>query len=495
MVYVYTFIGGKWHVRGQLPDKVAVETPLYLSGFFVDEKREVCETMTQKNSFTQGPILGPMLRFTLPVLGAILLQTMYGAVDMLVVGRFAEAADVSAVSTGSWLMQLVTSLITGVSMGTTVLLGRRIGEERPEEAGRLIGASIVLFALITAVITVLMECFANPIARIMQVPKEAFSATLQYVRICAGGAVFIVAYNVLGSIFRGLGNSRIPLMTVAIACVVNIAGDLLLVGALRMAAAGAAIATVAAQGISVALSLLIIRKQKMPFAFRLRDIRWDAPRMGEVLRMGLPIALQDVLVSVSFLAITAIVNSLGVIVSAGVGVAEKLCGFVMLVPSAFGQSMAAIVAQNIGAKQYARAKKCMLYGIGASLAAGAVMAYFAFFHGEPLSMIFARDAQVVAASAEYLKATAIDTLLVSIMFVMVGYFNGCGKTFFVMLQGILGAFGVRIPVSLAMSRLTPVSVFAVGLATPASTVLQIVLCVGYYVMLRRRERKTQLIKE
>ncbi|MGN1248451.1 MAG: MATE family efflux transporter, partial [Candidatus Spyradocola sp.] len=211
--------------------------------------------MEQKNSFTQGPILRPMLRFALPVLGTLLLQTMYGAVDMLVVGQFAEAADVSAVSTGSWLMQLVTSLVTGVSMGTTVLLGRRIGEERPEEAGRLIGASIVLFALMTAVITVLVECFATPIARIMQVPKEAFTATEQYVRICAGGAVFIVAYNVLGSIFRGLGNSRIPLMTVAIACVVNIVGDLLLVGVLRMAAAGAAIATVAAQGISVALSM------------------------------------------------------------------------------------------------------------------------------------------------------------------------------------------------------------------------------------------------
>lgn len=451
--------------------------------------------MEKKNSFTQGPILRPMLRFALPVLGALLLQTMYGAVDMLVVGQFAEAADVSAVSTGSWLMQLVTALVTGVSMGTTVLLGRRIGEERPEEAGRLIGASIVLFALMTAVITVLMECFAAPIARIMQVPQEAFAATLQYVRICAGGAVFIVAYNVMGSVFRGLGNSRIPLMTVAIACVVNIASDLLLVGVLRMAAAGAAIATVAAQGISVALSLLIIRKQKLPFAFRLRDIRWDAPRMGEVLRMGLPIALQDVLVSISFLAITAIVNSLGVIVSAGVGVAEKLCGFVMLVPSAFGQSMASIVSQNIGAKQHARARKCMLYGIGASLTAGAVMAYLAFFHGDLLSALFARDAQVVAVSADYLKAYAIDTLLTSVMFVMVGYFSGCGKTFFVMLQGILGAFGVRIPVSFAMSRLTPVSVFAVGLATPASTALQIVLCVTYYLLMRRRERSLELIRE
>ena len=440
-------------------------------------------------SFTQGRILGPLVRFTMPVLGAMFLQTMYGAVDMLVVGQFASAADVSAVSTGSWLMHLITAFVVGITMGLTVILGRRIGEGRPEEAGRTIGASIVLFGIITAIVTLLMEVFAEAVAGIMQTPEEALEATVQYLRICSAGSVFIVGYNVLGAVFRGIGDSKMPLITVAIACVVNIIGDLLLVGVFKMATAGAAIATILAQALSVMLSLMIIRRRALPFSFSLKDIRWDAGRMGEVFRMGFPIALQDVLVSISFLAITAIINGLGVIISAGVGVAQKLCGFVLLVPSAFGQSMAAYVAQNIGAGEHKRAKKAMFIGIAVSMSIGAVMAYFAFFRGNLLSALFARDEQVILVAAEYLKAYAIDTLLTAIMFVMVGYFNGCGKTFFVMAQGIVGAFCVRIPVSLLMSRIDPVSVFYVGLATPASTLVQIVLCVTYFVMLRRAEEK------
>lgn len=445
--------------------------------------------MKETTNFTKGRIAGPLVRFALPVLAALFLQTMYGAVDLLVVGQFATAADVSAVSTGSWLMQLVTSFVVGIAMGTTILLGRRIGEGRPEEAGKTIGASITLFAVMAAIITVLMEIFAPLIVRVMQTPEEAVPATLQYLRICSAGTAFIVAYNVLGSVFRGIGNSRMPLISVAIACAVNIVGDVLLVGVFHMATAGAAIATVAAQTLSVLFSVLIIRRHKFPFAFSLKDVRWDAPRMGEVFKLGFPIAFQDLLVSISFLAITAIVNSLGVVPSAGVGVAEKLCGFIMLVPSAFGQSMAAFVAQNIGANEQGRAKRALFYGMGMSLAVGVFMAYFAFFHGDALARLFARDTEVVAAAADYLKAYAIDTLLTSIMFCMVGYFNGCGKTFFVMVQGVVGAFCVRIPVSLAMSRILPVSLFRVGLATPCSTLVQIVLCAGYYLWVRRGEKR------
>ncbi|MCA5963971.1 MATE family efflux transporter [Blautia sp. RD014234] len=442
--------------------------------------------MSQGQNFTKGKILMPLVKFALPVLAAIFLQTMYGAVDMLVVGQFAQAADVSAVSTGSWLMQLVTAFVVGIAMGTTILLGRKIGEGRAEEGGRIIGASIMLFIIIGVVITVIMEAFAVPIARIMQTPPEAFDATVSYVRICSAGAVFIVAYNAIGSIFRGLGDSRMPLLTVAIACVFNIVGDLLLVGVFGLATAGAAIATVLAQVLSVAISLQIIRKRKFPFVFHRKDIAFDRKRMGEVFRLGFPIAFQDVLVGISFLAITAIVNSLGVIPSAGVGVAEKLCGFIMLVPSAFNQSMAAFVSQNMGAGEAGRAKKALLCGIGMSLAVGVLMAYGAFFHGDILSGIFARDGEVIAASAEYLKAYAIDCLLVSVMFCMIGYFNGCGKTLFVMVQGIVGAFGVRIPVSFLMSRMVPVSLFGVGLATPCSSGVQIVLCVGYFFWVNRK---------
>ena len=447
--------------------------------------------MKETQNFTKGNILTSLVRFALPVLAALFLQTMYGAVDMLVVGRFATAADVSAVSTGSWLMQLITSFVVGIAMGTTVLLGRRLGEGKPEEAGKIIGASIVLFTIIGVVITFFMELCAVPVAQIMRTPIEAFDATVLYVRICSAGSVFIVAYNVLGSIFPGIGDSRMPLVTVAIACVFNIAGDFLLVGVFGMATAGAAIATVLAQALSVIISVLIIRRQKLPFTFRRTDIVFDRKRMGSVFRLGLPIAFQDLLVSISFLAITAIVNSLGVIPSAGVGVAEKLCGFIMLVPSAFNQSMSAFVAQNMGAGRMDRAKRALLCGIGMSLVVGVFMAWLSFFHGDLLAGLFARDEAVIAAAADYLKAYAIDCLLVSVMFCMIGYFNGCGKTLFVMLQGIAGAFGVRIPVSLIMSRIKPVSLFKVGLATPCSSVVQIILCVGYFLLLSRRKPKKE----
>jgi len=447
--------------------------------------------MKKSQNFTSGKILTPLIGFALPILGALFLQTMYGAVDMMVVGQFAQAADVSAVSTGSWLMQLVTSFVVGIAMGTTILLGRKIGEGKSQEAGGIIGASIGLFMILGIMITVLMEVFAVPIARIMQTPAEAFEATVLYVRICSAGAMFIIAYNVLGSIFRGIGNSRIPLMTVTIACVCNIIGDYLLVGVFHLATAGAAIATVSAQAISVLISLWIISKQELPFEFHRKDISFKWKAMADVFKLGFPIAFQDLLVSISFLTITAIVNSLGVIASAGVGVAEKLCGFVMLVPSAFGQSMATFVSQNMGAKQPARAKKALVYGIASSLVVGIIMAYFSMFHGDLMAGIFAKDREVIAAAAEYLKAYAIDCLLVSVMFCMVGYFNGCSQTFFVMIQGIIGAFCVRIPVSFYMSSLRPVSLFKVGLATPSSTAVQILLCVIYFIFYQRKMKKEE----
>ncbi len=451
--------------------------------------------MERTRNFIEGPILSPLLRFTLPVLLALFLQAMYGAVDLMVVGKFGLSADVSAVSTGSQVMQTVTCLVTGLSVGATVLLGQRLGEGRPDEAGQVLGSAIALFAAVALILTGIMLWAATPMARLMRSPAEAFAQTVTYVRICSGGAVFIVAYNVLGAMFRGIGDSKTPLLTVFLACVMNIAGDLILVGPCGMGVAGAALATVLAQAGSVALSLLFTARRGLPFPFSWRDIRFDPRPIGRILRLGVPVALQDVLVSVSFLAIAAIVNGLGVIASAGVGVAEKLCGFIMLVPSSFGQSLSAFVAQNIGAERKDRAKKAMLYGMASSLCCGAVLAWLAFFHGDLLAALFAREAEVIAAAADYLRAYAIDTLLTAILFCFIGYFNGRGNTAFVMAQGIAGAFLVRIPVSLFMSRLQPVSLFRVGLATPCSTVVQILLFLGCYAVTARRDRRLPPVSE
>lgn len=445
--------------------------------------------MKNKISFTEGKILSPLLRFAMPVLLALLLQAMYGAIDLLVVGQFGSPADVSAVSTGSQIMQTITSVITGLAMGTTILLGQKIGQKKSDEAGQVVGSSICLFTILAIIVTIIMLLMASPFSKLMHAPEEAFDKTVVYVRICSAGSIFIVAYNVLGSIFRGLGDSKTPLIAVAIACIVNIVGDLLFVAVFNMAVSGAALATVLAQAVSVLLSVVIIKRKGMPFPFSLKSIRFHKKLIGKVTKLGFPIALQDGLVSISFLAIIAIINSLGVIPSAGVGVAEKLCIFIMLVPSSYMQSMSAFVAQNMGAGRNDRAKKAMYYGMATSLCFGVGMAYFSFFHGDILAGIFAKDGAVISAAADYLRAYSIDTLLVSFLFCFIGYFNGCGKTTFVMIQGIIGAFAVRIPVSYIMSLGNDVSLFKVGLATPISTIVQVTLCIIYFKWINKNQKR------
>ncbi len=442
----------------------------------------------KENNFTSGPILLPLLKFAFPVLLALILQAMYGAVDLLVVGKFGTSADVSAVSTGSQLMGTITSMIASNSMGTTILLGQQLGRGQSKDGGKTVGTSILLFALAGAAITMALVLGAEAMAGLMHAPAEAFGKTAAYIRICGAGSLVIIFYNLIGSIFRGLGDSRTPLVTVAIACVVNIIADLVLCAGFRMGTEGAAIATVLAQGVSVAVSLLLIRRKKLPFEFCKRDIRFHRSLLKRILFFGAPVALQDLLVGISFLVIAAIVNSLGLIPSAGVGVAEKVCMFIMLVPSAFMQSLAAIVAQNYGAGKLDRAYKTLRIAIAASVLAGVVMWYVSFFHGSLLAEIFASEPAVISAGAEYLKAYAIDCLLTAFLFCFIGFFNGIGKTTFVMLQGLCGAFLIRVPLSFLFSRMAPVSLFRIGLATPCSTLVQIVLCLGYLLYIRRKRK-------
>lgn len=448
--------------------------------------------MSKVSNFTEGKIFSPLLKFAIPILLALFLQTMYGAVDLLIVGQFGHAADVSAVSTGSQVMMTITVMITGLTMGLTILIGQKLGEGKSKEAGNVVGSGICIFAVMAIIITVLVVSFASPISNFMHAPKEAFDGTVSYIRICASGAVFIVAYNIIGGVFRGLGDSKTPLITVAIACVTNIIGDLIFVGVFKMAATGAALATIMAQGVSVVLSLIIIRKRGLPFEFSKQSIKFHKSLTSNIIKYGAPIALQDGLVHLSFLVIMIIGNSMGVIPSAGIGVAEKLVGFIMLIPSSFSQAVSAFVAQNYGAKKYDRAKKVLIYSILSSLCCGVVMFYITFFHGDLLAGMFSKDKDVVLAAWEYMKAYGIDCLLTAIMFSMVGYFNGCGKTTFVMIQGIVGAFCVRIPVSYLMSKILPVSLFKVGLATPMSTFVQIILCVIYFIILSKKLNKESM---
>ena len=446
--------------------------------------------MEKNLSFTSGNIASRLVRFAVPVLGALFLQSFYGAVDLLIVGQFGSAADVSAVATGTMMMHTITLVITGLAMGTTIQMGQALGAGKKERVSQIVGTSIVFFVFLALFVTILMIFLTKPFAVLMQTPKEAFDKTVSYVHICSAGTIFITGYNVLGSVFRGIGDSKTPLLTVLVACIINIFGDLLFVAVFDMASSGAAFATVIAQALSVLFCLILAKKRGLPFTFSRKNICWDGHIVKLVCRTGAPISIQDGLVTVSFLVIAAIINRLGLIASAGVGVAERLCGFIMLVPAAFSQSLSAFVAQNVGAEKYDRAKKSLLYAIFASLACGVFMGYGAFFHGDLLSAIFSNDSEVVAAAHSYLKAYAIDTLFVSFLFCFIGYFNGCGKTSFVMIQGIIGAFGVRIPVSYAMSLTENPTLFKIGLATPSSTLTQILLCGAAFVIFDRKLRRS-----
>ena len=326
---------------------------------------------TERSDFTQGSILKKLSFFMLPVLGALILQAAYGAVDLLVVGQFGSTAGLSAVSTGSHILNLVTFVVAQLAMGVTVLIARYLGEKRPEQIGAILGGAAVVFTILSVGIFILLVGFARPISVLMQAPEEAIDLTASYVRICGGGIFFIVAYNLLSAIFRGLGDSRSPLIFVLVACIVNIAGDLLLVAVFGMDAAGAAIATVAAQAVSVVLALVMLK-------------------------------------------------------------------------------------------------------------------------GDVLASIFSPDAEVVQKGFAYLKSFAPETIVTAVLFSMVGYFNGNNQTLWVMAQGLIQTLLVRLPFAYFMSIQPNASLTKIGLAAPVSTTVGILLNIGFYLYLDRREKGTAL---
>ena len=443
---------------------------------------------SNKTDFTQGSILKKLSLFMLPILGALILQAAYGAVDLLVVGRFGSTAGLSAVSTGSQVLNLVTFVVTQLAMGVTVLIARYLGEKKPEQIGSVLGGAAVVFTLLSAGLFILLVCFAQPISKLMQAPQEALGLTVRYVQICGSGIIFIVAYNLLSAIYRGLGDSKSPLLFVLVACVVNIAGDLLLVAGFHMDAAGAAIATVLAQAVSVVFAIVMLLRKQLPFSIAKSDFRINA-QCQRFLSIGLPLALQELLTQLSFLALCAFVNRLGLAASSGYGVASKIVSFAMLVPSALMQSMASFVAQNVGAGNQKRAKQSMKTGISIGLIIGCAVFALVMLKGDRLAGIFSPDAEVVQKGFEYLKGFAPETILTAVLFSMIGYFNGNNKTLWVMIQGLIQTLLVRLPLAYFMSIQPHASLTLIGLAAPISTLVGIILNIAFYIHLERTEQK------
>ncbi len=443
-----------------------------------------------KTDFTQGSILKKLSLFMLPILGALLLQAAYGAVDLLVVGRFGSTSGLSAVSTGSQVLNLVPFVVTQLAMGVTVLIARYLGEKKAQQIGAVLGGAAVVFAILSVGIFVVLVFFARPVSVLMQAPEEAAALTSDYVRICGSGIFFIVAYNLLSAIFRGLGDSKSPLLFVLVACLVNIAGDLLLVAGFHLDAAGAALATVLAQAVSVVFAVVMLLRKKFPFTITRRDFRINA-QCQKFLSIGLPLALQEFLTQLSFLALCAFVNRLGLTASSGYGVACKIVNFAMLIPSSLMQSMASFVAQNVGAGNQKRARQSMLTGIGVGLVFGCAVFARVMLKGDVLAGIFTTDPEVVQKGFEYLKGFAPETILTAVLFSMLGYFNGNNKTLWVMMQGLIQTLLVRLPFAYVMSIQPNASLTKIGLAAPVSTAVGILLNVCFYLWMQRGKRAGQ----
>ncbi len=441
------------------------------------------------NNFTEGSILKKMIKFMIPILGSLILQAMYGAVDLLVVGQFGTTSGLSGISTGSNLMNMATFVVSGLAMAVTVQISKYIGMKKEEKLGSLIGATIALFATISIVISILLIIFARPLSILMQAPAEALDLTVQYVQICGAGFLLITAYNTISAIFRGLGDSKSPLLFVLIACIVNIFGDLLLVAVFHMNVAGAAIATVAAQGVSVVLSLLVIKKKNMPFHLKREDIRFNDEIAG-IMKIGTPIALQELLTQSSFLVLCALVNTLGLAASSGYGVASKLQSFIMLIPSALMQSMSSFVSQNVGAGKEKRAFHSMLTGMGIGSVVGIFVFFGVIFYGDKISSLFTSDEVVIQQAFDYLRGFALEAIVTSVLFSFMGYYNGHARTLWVMTQGLAQTFIVRLPMAYFMTIQPNANLRNIGLSAPCATIFGIIINILYYLYYRKQLPET-----
>ena len=432
---------------------------------------------------TQGSVPKVLLQFAVPFLIANVLQALYGGADLFVVGQYDDSASVAI---GSQVMQTITGIILGITTGTTVLIAIATGAKDDRQVASTIGSSVWLFSIIGIVLTLVMVLFHDRISSLMHTPAEAMEDTKSYILVCSVGILFIVGYNVVCGILRGLGDSKTPLYFVGLACIINIVLDFILVGAFHLGPTGAAIATVTAQGVSFTIALWFLYRRGFHFEFTRRDIRLNRVLSKRVLTLGAPIALQDALINVSFLIITVIVNQMGVIASASLGVVEKIIVFAMLPPMAISSAVATMTAQNYGAGLIQRMNKCLLSGIGFALIFGLSVCLYSQFLPETLTAFFTKDPAVVAMAAEYLRGYSIDCVVVSFVFCINSYFSGQGNSLFPMIHSLIATFLFRIPLSYWFSQIDSSSLFIMGFAPPISTVVSLFICIWYLRYTRKR---------
>ncbi len=437
---------------------------------------------------TEGSVLKNVVLFSLPYLLSYFLQTLYGMADLYIIGLYGQTADTTAVSIGSQVMHMLTVMIVGLAMGTTVMVARSVGAKDKEGTAKSVGATVTLFSVVALALTIVLLFSAEGIAKIMSTPSEAFSGTVSYLVICFAGVPFITAYNIIGSVFRGMGDSKSPMYFIAVSCVINILLDFLFMGALSMGPAGAALGTTLSQTASVIIAFIAMKKRDMGIKIKKTDLKCGET-MKKILSVGLPISLQDGFIQIAFIVITVFANRRGLNDAAAVGIVEKVISIFFLVPSTLLSAVSALAAQNLGAGKAERAKKTLRYAVFAGLIFGVSVSAVTEFTAPCIVRIFGKDPAVIKHGAEYLRSYVRDSALAGVHFCFSGYFSALGKSKISFFHNIIAVVTARIPIAYFASVRYPDTLFPMGFAAPVGSAVSVVICVAAYIYLNKKEKE------
>ena len=467
---------------------------VYNDCIIIERERDI----PMEKNLTTGSVFKNVVFFSLPYLLSYFLQTLYGMADLFIVGQFEGVASTTAVSIGSQVMHMLTVMIVGLAMGTTVSIGQAVGAGDKRRASQDVGNTVTLFMALSVVLTAVLLIFVRSIVGIMSTPEEAVEGTVKYLTVCFLGIPFITAYNILSSIYRGLGDSKSPMYFIAVACITNIVLDYVFMGALRLGPVGAALGTTLSQAVSVLISLTVIWK-KNSIQLEKADFRPQKSVMGKILSIGIPIACQDGLIQVAFILITIIANRRGLTDAAAVGIVEKIISFLFLVPSSMLSTVSALGAQNIGANKPDRARKTLRYAIALAAGFGLMIAIVVQFAADPIVALFTdagteSGAEVVRMGGQYFRGYIWDCMFAGIHFSFSGYFCACGKSGLSFLHNIIAVALVRVPGVYLMSKLFPGTLYPMGLATATGSLLSVIICViAYTVITKKRKDKPEAL--
>lgn len=439
-----------------------------------------------EKNLTTGSVFKNIIYYSLPYLLSYFLQTLYGMADLFIIGQFNGVASTTAVSIGSQVMHMLTVMIVGLAMGTTVSIAQAVGEGNKRKATKDIGNTVTLFMAVSLALTAILLIFTNKIVSAVSTPSEAAGETAIYLTICFMGIPFITAYNVISSIFRGMGDSKSPMYFIAVAFGANIILDYIFIGTLRLGAVGAALGTTLSQAVSVIISLIVILKQHI-IVIEKSDFKPTHTIMSKILKIGIPIALQDGLIQIAFIIITVIANRRGLSDAAAVGITEKIISFVFLVPSSMLSAVSALGAQNIGAKKPKRAVLTLRYAVIIAVIFGTIVSGSVQFAAENIVSMFTSSGDVIRLGGQYFRGYIWDCIFAGIHFSFSGYFCACGKSGLSFMHNIIAIALVRVPGVYLTSKLFPTTLFPMGLATAAGSLVSVMICIIAFTVIRNRE--------